>query len=132
MTSNSYHNLAKSEPNLQDMTSNFMVKQNTSIPKHILHDNSQDLPIVEIDEKIKKYLKKCDDGSYGCSICGKSGSKKIYLMKAHIETHIDGFSLNCKQCGRQFKNRNSLGVHKSMTHRIINAPVYAEIDLSKI
>ena len=51
-----------------------------------------------------------------CKVCGKEGSWGD--IKKHIEAnHIAGISIPCGLCGRSFKSRNSLSVHKSLNHK---------------
>ena len=71
----------------------------------------------EVDEKINQYILKHPDGSYGCELCGKKATKKQHLQN-HIETHLEGISYSCNQCGKQFRSRNSVYVLKNRYNHI--------------
>ena len=70
----------------------------------------------EIDQKVSEYVGKNENGKHMCNICGKIGGS-LFNTKRHIETHLDGISLFCKICGKQFRSSNSLNFHKSRYHR---------------
>ena len=51
-----------------------------------------------------------------CRVCGKEG--RMNLIMAHIEAkHMTDLSSACNICGKNFKNRNSLTVHRSREHK---------------
>ena len=72
--------------------------------------------IVKIDEKIKEYIDRDDQGIYKCTYCGKIGDKFKSHMKNHIETHLEGLSFPCHLCDKIFRSRNSLFIHKHRIH----------------
>ena len=72
--------------------------------------------IVKIDEKIKEYIDRDDQGIYKCTYCGKIGDKFKSHMKNHIETHLEGLSFPCHLCDKTFRSKNSLFNH---THKIL-------------
>ena len=76
-----------------------------------------DLNTEEIDQKIEEYLVRAEDGTYSCSVCGKTGDKYKKNMRNHVETHMEGLSFPCQSCDKTFRSRNSLNVHKSQFHR---------------
>ena len=43
---------------------------------------------VELEEQINDYLEKSEDGSFKCTLCGKT-SKMFTNLKGHIETHFN-------------------------------------------
>ena len=56
------------------------------------------------------------DFTWICRVCGKEGLH--FNIQAHIEAkHITGSSHTCDICGKKFKTKNSLSVHKSIHHR---------------
>ena len=51
-----------------------------------------------------------------CRVCGKEGP--MNLIVAHIEAkHMTELSIPCNICGKNFKNRSSLTVHRSREHK---------------
>ena len=60
-----------------------------------------------------------EDGSgFMCLLCNKVAIRKGD-MKMHVETqHLDAGPHECQHCGKQFKNKNTLKNHISLTHRI--------------
>ena len=71
-------------------------------------------------------LEELDGGHFRCKICGKdsAGMTKTHKsdrrknMKSHIETHVEGLSFSCSFCGKEFRSKNSLSVHKSIFHKL--------------
>ena len=51
-----------------------------------------------------------------CKICGKEGIKKD--IRDHIEAnHLEGISLPCDHCDKNFSSRNSLTMHNIRFHK---------------
>ena len=78
------------------------------------------LSVDKIEQKVREYLGKNEDGDYVCNLCGKvgyGGPRCITSIKNHIETHLEGISYTCILCGKQFGSRNLLSNHKSVKHR---------------
>ena len=69
-----------------------------------------------LEKQVNKYLEECSDGTFSCSVCGKTSSRKQDTQR-HIETHIDGLSYECQVCGKTFRSKNSLNTHKSVYHK---------------
>ena len=94
--------------------------ENSSVSKLVSID-SQDPN--EINEKIREYLEECSDGSYKCSLCGKTSggnfpkSIKRQIIQRHIETHIDGLTYACPICPKICSTSNALTKHKSRYHK---------------
>ena len=75
---------------------------------------------IEVNKSLDEHMEKCSDGSLKCLICGKviSSRNKKQDLRKHIETHIEGLSFPCNQCGNTFRSRNLLNVHRSsLNHR---------------
>ena len=77
-----------------------------------------------INEQIYQYLEECSDGSFKCTLCGKTSngnskkSTKKQNMMSHIETHIEGrVSYCCPICNKIFRLKNSLACHKYQSHK---------------
>jgi hypothetical protein len=50
---------------------------------------------------------------WACKVCGIENTNKFHTRN-HIEAkHIDGVSHACNQCGKTYKSRHSLAMHKS-------------------
>ena len=58
------------------------------------------------------------DGSAVCTICGKTtqGKRGREIMEQHMETHMEGISFPCENCGKSFRSKNSLRSHISRKH----------------
>ena len=87
-----------------------VLKENVGIVATIASSDTN-----EIQMKVKELTDKVD-GKYICKVCNKSSSHQYNILK-HIETHIDGISYNCHQCGKTFRSVNSLSCHKSIFHK---------------
>ena len=53
------------------------------------------------DHKVKldSMMVKAKNGEYTCKVCGKAFKKPAH-MREHVETHIEGLSYPCNQCGK--------------------------------
>ena len=79
---------------------------------------------MDLNEQINSMMNFSEvrHGSQGrgriCKVCGKEG-QRINIMD-HIETHhISGISLNCNLCGKTFRSRVSIRLHKLRMHKIL-------------
>jgi len=70
----------------------------------------------ELDLKIQEMTSEVN-GVFTCTVCGKTTKQKINLKK-HIETHIEGLSFPCQQCGKTFRSRNACQIHVSRNHKL--------------
>ena len=70
---------------------------------------------ARLDKKIESLTGQTESGELQCLVCGKLGQVR-QNMRNHIETHV-GEVVSCEQCGKQFKTRNSLNVHRSTKHK---------------
>ena len=71
----------------------------------------------EIDKMLNEYIIRGENGLYSCGYCGKSGDRKAYNMRNHVETHMEGLSFPCQSCDKTFRSRNSLSIHNTRYHR---------------
>ena len=95
----------------------FVVKEDLS---------SSSVVSVDLDNSITEMTKQMilekvefrADGSAVCNICGKTaqGKRAREIMTQHLETHIEGISFSCENCGKSFRSKNSLRSHKSQKH----------------
>jgi len=70
----------------------------------------------ELDTTIDGMVGKID-GSWTCTMCGKTAKTKQNL-KSHIENnHIEGILHKCNKCQKQYKSRSNLNSHKYQSHR---------------
>ena len=70
----------------------------------------------EIEDMVNQHLESVSTGVNLCKLCGFT-AKKPSAVKNHIETHLEGLSYSCQQCGKAFRSNNSLRNHKSTYHR---------------
>ena len=72
---------------------------------------------TELDEKINSMLQKINN-VWTCTECGKTdNNNRVYNIKKHIESHIEGLAHPCGHCGKTFRSRNLLQSHLSRVHR---------------
>ena len=75
----------------------------------------------EIDATLNENLEALDGGHFRCKICGKDSfnmkRNARQNMKNHVEKHVEGLTYNCQHCGKEFRSKNSLNVHKSYSHK---------------
>ena len=72
---------------------------------------------LNADQQILRYMEKSSDGTYTCKICGKGSVKQRVHIRNHIETHLEGLSFDCQQCGKVFRSRNALSKHIHYQHK---------------
>ena len=73
--------------------------------------------LQELDEKVKSMMEKSSNlipsgiqRARICKVCGKEG--QAVNIRDHIEfNHLEGVSLPCNVCGKDFKSRNNLRRH---------------------
>ena len=56
------------------------------------------------------------DNSWKCSVCGKTSNYK-QTIERHIETHIQGISYPCNQCGAIKRSSSALSMHITRYHK---------------
>ena len=68
----------------------------------------------EINQMVNNMIFKDNSGMITCNSCGKS-SRDLGNMQRHAETHIEGISYTCNYagCGKTFRSRNALNIHKT-------------------
>ena len=79
---------------------------------------------LEDKNEVNQYIEICSDGSYRCTVCGKTSdsdkhqkNKKNNMMN-HVETHLEGLTYCCPLCQKIFRSKNSLSKHKSAYHKL--------------
>jgi len=60
--------------------------------------------------KMVKMDVKVGENAWHCLVCGKSCKSK-YRCKRHMEVHIEGLALSCKDCDKVFGNNRALKEH---------------------
>ena len=72
---------------------------------------------TELDTKINLMLKKINN-IWTCTMCGKTdNNNRVYNVKKHIESHIEGQAHPCEHCGKTFRYINLLQSHMSRIHK---------------
>ena len=103
----------------------FLTKKRNPDPKRQIDTTvalSNDVNIEALDQQIESMVTKSDisagnnQGKMGsCNVCGKEGS--YTNIKQHIEgTHITGISHACDICGKIYRSRDYLRMHRSNKH----------------
>jgi CRISPR/Cas system CMR-associated protein Cmr3 (group 5 of RAMP superfamily) len=102
----------KNEENYEITTDTIMYLPTSRERNMVKVDNS----VEKLDEKIETMMER-SEGTWKCKLCERSVKLKSHI-KSHIEAnHIEGISLPCNMCGKQFRSRASLQVHTSLYHR---------------
>ena len=80
---------------------------------------SEDVTKEELEAKIISLIDQVEDGntSWKCTVCRKTAKTKQDI-KRHIETHLDGLSYKCYQCGKISRSSNGLQAHTSKDHKL--------------
>ena len=67
-----------------------------------------------------KYIQKMENGSVKCTVCGRvfADRNKMFSMRRHVETHLEGYSYSCNSCNQTYKTNNSLNLHMYKKHRV--------------
>ena len=80
-----------------------------------------DPAIDDLEAKINSMIEEVDDGinNRKCRVCGKTTKcgQQRRAMTRHIETHIEGVTHTCNQCGIVSRSSNALTTHVSLYHR---------------
>ena len=72
--------------------------------------------MAEVNEKINQSFEKVASGVFKCLLCDKVSKQRID-MKRHVETHLEGLSYPCQQCGKTFRLKHSLRNHVTLKHK---------------
>ena len=81
---------------------------NTS--KLLVHINNENITNEDLTFQLDSMMKKAEDGEvkWNCTVCGKTakgknwGTARQHMME-HVETHIEGLSYTCNQCGKAIR-----------------------------
>ena len=86
--------------------------------------NNDSSSFEDLQNQVEDNIITNPDGSLSCKICGKIesrvDSKKKWMMKRHMEVHIEGMSYQCPQCMKTFRSNNVLNSHKIKYHNTSN------------
>ena len=75
--------------------------------------------IEKVNAKVEESYSKDDSGVFWCHFCSYQRDHKDHIKK-HVETHFDGIALNCYQCGKTYRSRDSLRHHQRQFHNTLN------------
>ena len=120
--SNDVKNIATKE-NLSLALDSAKTKENGSknlLPRsHVTVQLNSDssLNIEELEKKVAENIDRGMPGNLICKICGHTcKSNRISNMKTHIESHIEGVSISCGICDKNFRSRDSFRFHRRTFH----------------
>ena len=82
--------------------------------KSIVSNSSGD--VSEVDNAVNENMEKIASGMWKCKLCEKTATR-TYILKNHIETHLEGLSFPCQLCGKTFRSRPSYKNHKCFHSR---------------
>ena len=84
--------------------------------KRILHVGETTIDNLRL--KLNSMMERFEDGEdkWKCVVCGKISSRRAH-MRNHTETHIEGLSYPCNQCGKVSRTSGALQVHSFRCHR---------------
>ena len=77
-----------------------------------------DTNMEDLKTKIDSLAQRIYEGvfKWKCTVCGKTTQNKGDIGR-HMETHLEGVSHTCNQCGKVSRSSNSLVMHVSTYHR---------------
>ena len=102
----------------EKITANKVIEALDDKPRNIRSYPLQLQDGKEIQQKIKHMIEKSLDGSFNCSVCGKTG-KDHSNMKKHVEIHVEGLSYPCQSCNHTFRSKDSLRSHMYRSHKVV-------------
>ena len=79
--------------------------------------------VNDVRKTVQQYIETDSNGKSKCTICGKEAVGNHHPTTArqslenHIETHLEGLSFPCQLCGKTFRSRNSVNVHRTRNHK---------------
>ena len=112
-------------PNVQDMNmdpvltefKNDILDTNTLVKVDTPMMLSEDFTKEDLEAKKISLMEKLEDGRWRCTICEKAAKLRSDI-KRHIETHMEGLSYPCNQCGKISRSSHALQSHVSSYHRL--------------
>ena len=78
--------------------------------------------VSDVRKIVQQYMETDSHGKLKCTICGKEavgkdrGVARSHLEN-HIEIHLEGLSFPCQLCGKTFRSRNALNIHRTRNHK---------------
>ena len=69
----------------------------------------------DIDDLVDERVVQNSDGTFSCGVCGKNMALRRHIRN-HVEIHLNK-KQTCDICNKQYKTRNSLGVHRNTIHK---------------
>ena len=104
------------------------IKVSTRVENNTMVENDGNKLFVPADTTLEDVRNKIDslmenvnerDQIWKCTVCGKEtkGRNARTNLRGHIETHMEGLSYNCNQCGKNSRSSNALNIHVSRFHK---------------
>ena len=96
-------------------------KEMAAIDKIVVPISSTD--VSDVRKTVQQYIETDSNGKLKCTICGKEALGNLHpttarhSLEKHIETHLDGLSFPCQLCGKTFRSRNALNIHRTRNHK---------------
>ena len=97
----------------ENFESSYLVTSNTE-NLFVATDTTQQ----DVQGKMDSMILRVDDGAHAwkCNVCGKATNNRSHI-RDHVETHIQGVSYPCTQCGKVSRSGHALRVHISAYHK---------------
>ena len=94
---------------------------NPIVPSEYEAMNVGELSKEDLNAKIMSLIERVNDGicNFKCTVCGKTTKvgSRAQDMRRHIETHLEGASYPCNQCGKVSRSSHALESHVTALHR---------------
>ena len=96
-------------------------KEVAAVDKIVVPISSTD--ISDVRKTVQQYIETDSNGKSKCTICGKEVVSNHHpttarqRLEKHIETHLEGLSFPCQLCGKTFRSRNALNIHRTRNHK---------------